>query len=113
LFAGGIAGIALAEAIPFNRVWSFPKKIILGPFRDPWDALKIGDRFTMASTMRKPARYPLEIGDVLTIQGWDQPFVVHRIVEGKIELYAPNLLMRGISPDKIHARLCGQFLGRS
>lgn len=25
----GVAGIALEEAIPFNRVWFFPKKIVI------------------------------------------------------------------------------------
>lgn len=25
----GVAGIALKEAIPFNRVWSFPKNIVI------------------------------------------------------------------------------------
>ena len=25
----GVAGIALGEAIPFNRVWNFPKKLIV------------------------------------------------------------------------------------
>ena len=28
LFTGAVAGIALEQAIPFNRVWSFPKKIV-------------------------------------------------------------------------------------
>ena len=28
LLSSGVAGIALKEAIPFNRVWSFPKKIV-------------------------------------------------------------------------------------
>jgi hypothetical protein len=26
--AGTVGGIALAEAIPFNRVWSFPQKVV-------------------------------------------------------------------------------------
>lgn len=32
-----IGGIALEQAIPFNRVWSFPKKIVL--------ANQVGSRF--------------------------------------------------------------------
>jgi hypothetical protein len=32
LFAGGVAGIALGQAIPFNRVWSFPKEIVVPRF---------------------------------------------------------------------------------
>jgi hypothetical protein len=35
-----VGGVALAEAIPFNRVWSFPKKIVIRdkPF---WEAMPI------------------------------------------------------------------------
>jgi len=29
LFSAGIAGIALEQAIPLGRVWSFPKKIVI------------------------------------------------------------------------------------
>ncbi len=30
LFTAGVAGIALDQAIPLGRVWSFPKKILVG-----------------------------------------------------------------------------------
>ncbi len=29
LFSAGVAGIALEQAIPLGRVWSFPKKIVI------------------------------------------------------------------------------------
>jgi hypothetical protein len=29
LFSAGVAGIALEQAIPLGRVWSFPKKIVV------------------------------------------------------------------------------------
>jgi hypothetical protein len=29
LFPAAVAGIALHQAIPFNRVWSFPAKILV------------------------------------------------------------------------------------
>ena len=29
LFAASVAGVALKEAIPLNRVWSFPSKIVI------------------------------------------------------------------------------------
>lgn len=32
LFSAGVAGIALEQAIPLGRVWSFPKKIIIPQF---------------------------------------------------------------------------------
>lgn len=31
LFGLGVAGIALEQAIPLGRVWSFPKNILVGP----------------------------------------------------------------------------------
>jgi hypothetical protein len=41
LFGAGVAGIAISKAIPFGRVWSFPKEIvippqILGGLRSEW-----------------------------------------------------------------------------
>lgn len=29
LFSAGVAGIALEQAIPLGRVWSFPKQIVI------------------------------------------------------------------------------------
>lgn len=34
LFSVGIAGLALEQAIPFGRVWSFPKNIVIAPSLD-------------------------------------------------------------------------------
>ena len=31
LFTAGVAGIALEQAIPLGRVWSFPKEIVIAP----------------------------------------------------------------------------------
>ena len=31
LLGMGVAGLALDHAIPFNRVWSFPKEIVIAP----------------------------------------------------------------------------------
>ena len=33
LFSAGVAGIALEQAIPLGRVWSFPKEIKIASFR--------------------------------------------------------------------------------
>ena len=33
LFGAGVAGIALEQAIPAGRVWSFPKEIVIAPPR--------------------------------------------------------------------------------
>ena len=34
MISGAVGGVALNQAIPFNRVWSFPKKIVLPDFYD-------------------------------------------------------------------------------
>jgi len=31
LFSAGVAGLALEQAIPLGRVWSFPKEIVIAP----------------------------------------------------------------------------------
>lgn len=92
LLSSGVAGIALKEAIPFNRVWSFPKQIVIA------NSFPVGplNRFT------------LQIGDVVEVADWDDiPFVVSRVLQdektgdAKFDLYRPNLLMRGVQRYRI------------
>lgn len=45
LFSAGVAGIALDQAIPFNRVWSFPSKIMVPEY----EGFKVGDVFSIES----------------------------------------------------------------
>jgi len=56
LFGAGVAGIALEQAIPLGRVWSFPSKIVLPK---PWqkDAIDLALRgdytaFRVGDTIR-------------------------------------------------------------
>jgi hypothetical protein len=73
LFSSGIAAAAVAPVIPFNRVWSFPKEIVI-----PKSAgvLKVGDIFTIRT------RAAFQIGDVVAIKdelgipGYNGPFLV-------------------------------------
>jgi hypothetical protein len=52
LLSAGVAGLALEQAIPFGRVWSFPKKIVIEP------VLRLGDRFKLASVLAiNPLKY--------------------------------------------------------
>jgi len=68
LLTAGVAGIALDQAIPLGRVWSFPKKIVvptslywqpylesLGAYTERMD-VEWHKRFTIGSTLR--VRYP-------------------------------------------------------
>jgi hypothetical protein len=47
----GVAGVALEQAIPFGRVWSFPKEILR--FQDPFQLYPIGS----VIQIRMPQRY--------------------------------------------------------
>ena len=68
---GLVAGVAVAEAIPFGRVWSFPANIVVP--NNVW-SVRLGDRFA--------------IGDLISA-GKFGPYIVTRIDEDKgvIDLY--------------------------
>jgi hypothetical protein len=51
LFPGAIAGIALHQAIPFNRVWSFPRNI---SYRGGVD-FAVGESFSIRTTWHRPS----------------------------------------------------------
>lgn len=71
LFGAGVAGIAISKAIPFGRVWSFPKEIVIA---SPEDLPK---QFLVGSTIQ--VRFPQRflIGDYcyadLRANGWSFP----------------------------------------
>lgn len=52
----GVAGIALEQAIPLGRVWSFPKEIVITNYQE---ALALTGRIPIGSTIRIrfPQRY--------------------------------------------------------
>lgn len=103
LFGAGVAGIALEQAIPLGRVWSFPKEIVIA------DTLKAGDIFSMTSVNRVNSNRPqFEIGDVVTVEesgGLIDPleyFIVQAVTEVDCYLY-PHIdlgsgLQMGIVP---------------
>jgi hypothetical protein len=75
----GAATLALSEAIPFGRVWSFPSKIVV-----PQRSL-VGSMLNIRIPMR------FEIGDLISI-GSSGPYVVTRVAESdnEIDLYCPT-----------------------
>ena len=95
LFSAGVAGIALKEAIPLGRVWSFPKKIViarpeltideLGGFRD---LLAIGDIVTIKQALGFP--------------GYLGPFIITDVCESAVglmfQLKAPRHDINGMAP---------------
>jgi hypothetical protein len=62
LFSAGVAGIALDQAIPLGRVWSFPKKIVLPVFAgfDPAS----GSDFTVEECWE----HPFKVGTAIRIR---------------------------------------------
>ena len=81
LFSAGVASIALEQAIPLGRVWSFPKKIVI------------------------PNVF-LKIGDIVTFAKWPGRFVVSQIVgEEKVQLWSAEqrLVIRGVDPLQLTA----------
>ena len=69
LFSAGVAGVALEQAIPFGRVWSFPKEIVVPKFVgfDP----AFGSDFTIEEVWERG----FKIGDTLRIR-LPQRFIV-------------------------------------
>jgi hypothetical protein len=103
LLGAGAAGLALDRAIPFNRVWSFPKEIVIP---------KAGDILSMASVniVNKPL---FQIGDIITIADWPGRFVISRIhSDENVELYSAdqNFLMRGFSASELTPLLIGDTI---
>lgn len=47
VLGAGVAGIALEQAVPLGRVWSFPKKIVIGKPLDLRNLFSIGDVVTV------------------------------------------------------------------
>ena len=77
LFSAGVAGIALEQAIPLGRVWSFPKEIVIPPER----AMHVDDFFERAFPVgsmghfRFPARFAAFDYSYAAIRanGWNFP----------------------------------------
>lgn len=110
LFSAGVAGIALEQAIPLGRVWSFPKKIVIAnpgvlgrAYGFDWsDEVTVGS----LTPIRIPA--PLEIGDVVTIKqslrfpGYVGPFIIMDVHESlgdlMFDLKAPRHNITGTAP---------------
>lgn len=92
LFSAGVAGVALDQAIPLGRVWSFPKNIVISkPLAEFTVDIVPGPLF--------------EIGDVVQIETLQQLFVVSRVLDGKIDLSRCGLTWRGVDPKRVRPLL--------
>ena len=105
LFSAGVAGIALEQAIPLGRVWSFPKEIVVGGVDCAFgpDATVI-----MVPTFSIAQRF--EIGDIVSFPAFGpELYAVSDIDDdGTIQIYnsgvkglvAPSAV-RGLRPYQI------------
>jgi hypothetical protein len=110
LFSAGVAGLALEQAIPLGRVWSFPKKIVIPPrnvfLKTEWvsmETLRIWKRNLQLS---------FEIGDIVSFPAFGpELYAVSNIDDdGTIEIFnrgvkgivAPSAV-RGLRPYQLTA----------
>ena len=87
LFSAGVAGIALEQAIPLGRVWSFPKEIVIGDFIElpPGASVRIVEMwdFRSGQLMRR-----LDIaGEVFGALKLPSGFDKGRTIQGAVKLW--------------------------
>ena len=106
-FSAGVAGIALEQAIPLGRVWSFPKEIVVPKLSEQEFAFQklnqVIDDWGQRSQFIMPG---LEIGDIVTFADWPGRFVVSQVRgEGKVQLWSAEqkLVIRGVESSKLTA----------
>ena len=93
LFGASVAGVALGEASPLNRVWSFPSKIVV-PKRELVGSL---------IEIRMPQCWALELGDIVTVGDWPWSFVVTGVEPEILKASSPSqkIMLRGLTADGI------------
>lgn len=85
LFGAGVAGIALEQAIPFNRVWSFPKKIVIAKPPSPGDIITIAGVNAVNPEPRMSALF--EIGDIVSFPAFGlERYIVTRVSEDEVAI---------------------------
>lgn len=95
---GAAAAAAAVPAIPFNRVWSFPKEIILPRLT----FAELENRY-LSPAVRQLA---FDIGDIVTIKnaigvpGYLGPFIVTAVSESDCWLKAPKHNIAAIAPSR-------------
>jgi len=93
LLGVGLGGIALEQAIPFGRVWSFPSKIVVP---------KPGDIISFASVNRvnplsandglvgfQSMTPRVKVGDIISIAPYPQKFRITAVGESGFSMVTP------------------------
>jgi hypothetical protein len=98
LFSAGVAGIALEQAIPLGRVWSFPKKIVIA---SPLSQFDYTENYNRALK-----KYALEIGDIVTISSvfrnlHEQTFIVTEVHENDSWVRNRDATEIGLVPNEL------------
>ena len=98
-FSAGVAGIALEQAIPLGRVWSFPKKIVIAGPELTIDRLRpfiTAARFNIGDIVSFPAFGP----ELYAVSDIDDDGTIQIYNSGVKGLVAPSAV-RGLRPYQI------------
>ena len=80
----GVAGVALEQAIPFGRVWSFPKEIIIPSISEANNFLTI--EWVTAEVLR------ILVNNLQMTQyfvNWDEPFIKNFAIGQRMRVRFP------------------------
>lgn len=113
MLGAGVAGIALEQAIPFSRVWSFPKKIVVPEYAG-FDVgrldIRVPQRFLITEGLRYTAYTVNQKGlyENRDGRGWER--VSHSMPDVKLlvdpdvipfddEIFTRNLCAKSATPS--------------
>jgi hypothetical protein len=85
IFVAGVAGIAIEQAIPFGRVWSFPKEIVIGfdPAFGSASAIVVEEFEQVLDVFDPAAADNLKVGDIFKIRTSPR-YRVSRSIGGRV-----------------------------
>lgn len=117
LFSAGVAGLALEQAIPLGRVWSFPKEIVIPTSGVLGRVMGFdwSDEVTVGSLtpIRIPRRF--EIGDIVSIPAFSpRRYIVTKVVEADGTVYLADHKGKEagiVAPSALHAIQQWKFAG--
>lgn len=101
LFSAGVAGIALEQAIPLGRVWSFPKKIVIAdPLLDEWGNRLLYADWISLETLRILKSH-LRCTSYFNTD-WEKDFKHEFAVGGVVKVKPPRDFTAAFPPDSSH-----------
>jgi hypothetical protein len=84
LLGAGVGGLALDQAIPFNRVWSFPKKIVIA---QPVELLDYSRRYEIALEKYRQAYFEATMRGSALMKCYWEPAAVENFNQIELNLF--------------------------